>query len=140
MYTLYRIYQHNARRKGKKQRSFSRAPPQTQPNGLIFMTENQEESSDILWTLGQGVTLLHAVAQADTAFLQHHSPVQAQYISLLSGLRAVFKANIGTWEFHCMFCFKICNKDLIKLFKIPIFFSLLSHPLLLFYSYFEQCK
>lgn len=91
MYKLLKLYQQDVKR--KKQRA------------------NYQKCDATLWSLGQGVTLLHALAQADTAYIQHHSPVQPQYVSLLSGLRAVFKTFPVGWEFHLSAVEELCDFD-----------------------------
>ncbi|GFR73673.1 ATR-interacting protein [Elysia marginata] len=89
MYKLFRFYQQDTKKK----------------------KNSSMECAGVLWALGQGVTLLHAVAQADSAFLQHHSPVQPQYVNLLSGLRAVFKTEAVGWEFHLSAVEELCDFD-----------------------------
>ena len=102
LYKLFKLYQQETKKTKLKQRSCSSVPAESQS---AARSPRQEDSRGTLWTLGQGVTLLHAVAQADTAFLPHHSPVQPEYVCLLSGLRAVFRASACGWEFHRMIFF-----------------------------------
>ncbi|GFO44131.1 hypothetical protein PoB_007063600 [Plakobranchus ocellatus] len=111
LYKLFCLYRQDSKSSSTKQSSSSDPTLASHPPGPHLLSQEEEESGGLLWTLGQGVTLLHAVAQADAAFVQHHSPIQPQYISLLSGLRAVFKASTAGWDFHLSALEELCDFD-----------------------------
>ena len=52
-------------------------------------------AAESLRVLRQGVTLLHTLSLRDAAFTEHHMEVEHQYITLVSGVRHLYKALPG---------------------------------------------
>ncbi|RUS82916.1 hypothetical protein EGW08_009339 [Elysia chlorotica] len=120
LYKLFKFYQGEAKMSQMIEKGspspYSGAPP-VQSHSLSQPAADSppqpvgQDCVGTLWTLGQGVTLLHSVAQADGAFLQHHLPVQPQYVCLLSGLREEFRTSAAAWDFHLSALEELCDFD-----------------------------